>query len=123
MIDYARFTAAAVQAAPVYLDTAATVEKACGLIAEAALNGARLIVFPEVFVPGYPYWNWTMTPGKGSPWFERLFRAAIDIPGPEVDALRTAAQAAGAGCGHSAWSFPLKPMPGACSTALAHRTV
>ena len=96
MIDYARFTAAAVQAAPVYLDTAATVEKACGLIAEAALNGARLIVFPEVFVPGYPYWNWTMTPGKGSPWFERLFRAAIDIPGPEVDALRTAAQAAGA---------------------------
>jgi nitrilase len=93
--DYPRFRAAAVQAAPVFLDTQATVEKACALIAEAGAAGARLIVFPEVFVPGYPYWNWTMTPIKGGAWFERLFRASIDIPGPEIEALRSAAQAAG----------------------------
>lgn len=95
-MDYPTFRAAAVQAAPVYLDTAATVAKACDLIEEAGRGGARLVVFPEVFVPGYPYWNWTMNPVAGSPWFERLFKAAIDIPGPEVEALGEAARAAGA---------------------------
>ncbi|MGC0417626.1 carbon-nitrogen hydrolase family protein [Embleya sp. AB8] len=91
-----RFTAAAVQAAPVYLDAAATVAKAVALIAEAAGNGAELIVFPEAFVPGYPYWNWTMNPVQGSPWYERLYRSSVDIPGPHIEALRTAARAAGA---------------------------
>jgi nitrilase len=92
MMDYPKFRAAAVQAAPVFLDTEATIAKACELIAEAGRNGARLVVFPEAFVPGYPYWNWTMTPVAGSPWFERLFKAAIDIPGPEVAALAEAAR-------------------------------
>ena len=90
-----RFTAAAVQTAPVYLDPAATVDKAVSLIHEAAGNGASLIVFPEVFVPGYPYWNWTMNPVQGSPWFERLYRASVDVPGPLVDTLRDAAHEAG----------------------------
>ncbi|MFG2907179.1 carbon-nitrogen hydrolase family protein [Kitasatospora sp. NPDC048286] len=90
-----RFTAAAVQAAPVYLDPAATVDKAVALIQEAAGHGAELVVFPEVFVPGYPYWNWTMNPVQGSPWFERLYRAAVDVPGPYVDTLRAAARQAG----------------------------
>ncbi|MDJ0345854.1 carbon-nitrogen hydrolase family protein [Streptomyces sp. H10-C2] len=87
-----RFTAAAVQASPVYLDAAATVDKAVALIHEAAANGASLIVFPEVFVPGYPYWNWTMNPVQGSPWFERLYLSSIDVPGPHVDALCAAAR-------------------------------
>ncbi|MGW3039982.1 carbon-nitrogen hydrolase family protein [Kitasatospora sp. NPDC001159] len=95
MPDLPRFTAAAVQAAPVYLDPAATVDKAVALIHEAAGHGARLVVFPEVFVPGYPYWNWTMTPVQGSPWYERLYRSAVDVPGPYVDTLRAAARQAG----------------------------
>ncbi|MFF2660502.1 carbon-nitrogen hydrolase family protein [Kitasatospora sp. NPDC058032] len=90
-----RFTAAAVQAAPVFLDTAATVDKAVALIHEAAGHGASLVVLPEAFVPGYPYWNWTMTPVQGSPWYERLYRAAVDVPGPHVDTLRAAARRAG----------------------------
>ncbi|MFE3558157.1 carbon-nitrogen hydrolase family protein [Streptomyces sp. NPDC059193] len=92
MDNLRRFTAAAVQAAPVYLDPAATVDKAVALIAEAAGNGAELVVFPEVFVPGYPYWNWTMNPVQGSPWFERLRAASVDIPGPHVGALCAAAR-------------------------------
>ncbi|MEV2278075.1 carbon-nitrogen hydrolase family protein [Nocardiopsis sp. NPDC049922] len=92
MRDLPRFTAAAVQSAPVYLDPAATVDKAVTLIGEAAAHGARLIVFPEVFVPGYPYWNWTMNPVQGSPWFERLWHASIEVPGPYVDTLREAAR-------------------------------
>ena len=87
------FTAAAVQAAPVFLDPGKTVQKAVALIHEAAAAGAKLIAFPEVFVPGYPYWNWTMNPVKGGAWFERYYRAAIDIPGPHVDTLRAAAAA------------------------------
>lgn len=93
MQELPRFTAAAVQAAPVFLDPGKTVQKAVRLIHEAAAAGARLIAFPEVFVPGYPYWNWTMNPVKGGEWFERLYRASIDVPGPEVDALRAAAAA------------------------------
>lgn len=94
-MDYPQFRAAAVQAAPVFLDTDATVDKAITLIKEAGDNGASLVVFPEVFIPGYPYWNWTMTPGEGSAWFEKLFRASIDVPGPEVAALCSAAKSAG----------------------------
>lgn len=94
MIDYPQFRAAAVQASPVFLDTDATIAKAADLIAEAGRGGARLVAFPEVFVPGYPYWNWTMSPVQGSPWFARLARSSILVPGPEVDALRAAARAA-----------------------------
>jgi len=95
MDEFPRFTAAAVQAAPVYLDAAATVDKAVSLIHEAARNGASLVAFPEVFVPGYPYWNWTMNPVDGSPWYERLYRSAIDVPGPHVETLCSAAAATG----------------------------
>ena len=64
------------------------------LIHEAAANGASLVAFPEAFVPGYPYWNWTMNPVDGSPWYERLYRSSIDVPGPHVESLRAAARAA-----------------------------
>jgi aliphatic nitrilase len=86
------YKAAAVQAAPVFLDAQATVAKARDLIAEASGHGASLVAFPEVFVPGYPYWNWTMSPVQGSPWFERLFRASVTVEGPEVGRLRDAAR-------------------------------
>ncbi|MBN8964675.1 MAG: carbon-nitrogen hydrolase family protein, partial [Rhizobiales bacterium] len=89
------FKAAAVQAAPCFLDSSATVAKASDLIAEAARNGAKLVVFPEVFVPGYPYWNWCMTPLEGSAWFRKLCLASIEIPGPEIDVLCEAARSAG----------------------------
>jgi len=91
MLELPIFKAAAVQAAPVFLDTPATVDKACALIAEAASKGARLIAFPEVFIAGYPYWNWVMTPVDGSVWFERLVRSAIEIPGPEIRKIAQAA--------------------------------
>jgi aliphatic nitrilase len=91
MLELPQFKAAAVQAAPVFLDTDATVDKACRLIAEAAGNGARLVAFPEVFVAGYPYWSWIANPIDGSPWFERLARSAIEIPGPEIAKIAQAA--------------------------------
>lgn len=93
MIELPRFTAAAVQAAPVFLDPQATTAKACALVQEAARNGAKLIAFPEAFIPGYPYWNWILTPVEGSPWFEKLWRSSITVPGPEMAALGAQARA------------------------------
>ncbi len=52
------FVIAVAQATPVYIDRAATVAKACGIIREAAARNARLVVFPEAFVPCYPFWIW-----------------------------------------------------------------
>ena len=85
------FVAAAVQAAPVFLDAAATAAKAADLIAEAASNGARLIAFPEVFIPGYPYWNWILNPIDGGEWFHRLCDASVSATGPEVRLVAEAA--------------------------------
>ncbi|MCE0968858.1 carbon-nitrogen hydrolase family protein [Pseudomonas sp. NMI4491_12] len=91
MLELPRFKAAAVQTAPVFLDTDATVDKTIGLIQEAASNGAKLVAFPEVFISGYPYWSWIGNPIEGSAWFERLARSAIEIPGPEISKIAQAA--------------------------------
>ncbi|KAH7329657.1 aliphatic nitrilase [Stachybotrys elegans] len=55
--DFARV--AVVQAEPVWLDLEGTVGKTCGLIQEAAVGGAKLIAFPECWIPGYPSWIWS----------------------------------------------------------------
>lgn len=70
----------------------ATAEKAVRFIREAAGNGAKLVAFPEVFVAGYPYWNWMLSPVAGSPWFEKLYRSSIKVDGPEVALLCKAAR-------------------------------
>ncbi|CAM3886185.1 carbon-nitrogen hydrolase family protein [Xenorhabdus thuongxuanensis] len=87
MLKLPKFKAAAVQAAPIFLDTEATVDLVCRLIQEAADKGASLVAFPEVFVSGYPYWNWVMNPIQGSPWFEKLCKSAIKVPGPEINKI------------------------------------
>ncbi len=88
-------TAAAVQATPVFLDREATVDKAVGLIAEAADNGARLVVLPEAFVPTYPDWVWRSRPWADG-WYGRLLENSVVLPSPASDALGRAARAAGA---------------------------
>lgn len=93
MRTWKEFKAAAVQAAPVFLNPGATIDKACSLIRQAAECGAELIVFPEVFVAGYPYWNWIYHPLRGSDWFTRLYRSSIEVDGPEVAQLCDAAHA------------------------------
>jgi aliphatic nitrilase len=101
--EYPLFKAAAVQAAsifkdkPVYFDSRATLAKAVGLIAEAARHGAQLIVFPETFLPGFPYWSLNMAKGPewSGIWMEYL-RHSIEVPGEETDALCQAAKSANA---------------------------
>jgi nitrilase len=89
---------AAVQAASVFLDRTACIEKACALIREAASNGATLAVFPEAFVPGYPVWAWFIPPGKTHPLrklYSDLHRNSITIPGAETDRLCEVAKECG----------------------------
>jgi len=91
-VEFPRFVAAAVQAAPVWMDSEATVGRACKLIREAAAKGARLVAFPEVYVPAYPYWNWLMTPFEGSRFFRELYKQSILVPGEETKRLCEAAR-------------------------------
>lgn len=92
------YTIAVVQAAPVFMERDATVEKACGLIAEAAKSGARLALFPEVFIPGFPDWVWYVPPIKialNQRLYAALLEQAVTIPGPATDRLCQAAKEAG----------------------------
>lgn len=88
---------AVVQAAPVLFDTDACLAKALRLIGEAAQKGAELIVFPELFIPGYPYgMTFGFTVGsrteEGRRDWKRYYDASILVPGPETDALAEAAK-------------------------------
>jgi nitrilase len=92
--------AAAVQAASVFLDREASTEKACALIREAGRNGARVIGFPEGFIPAHPVWfHFHPATGRVSTRLSvELFKNAVEIPGPEIEALQAAARDADAYC-------------------------
>jgi len=92
---YPKFLAAAVQAAPVFLDRDATIEKACKLIEEAASKGAELVVFPEVFVPAYPLWSFLFPPMDTHHFFRRLFENAVRVPSPQTEKLCEVARKCG----------------------------
>ena len=91
------FTIASIQASPIFMDRDATVEKACRLIAEAAQNGARLAVLPEVFIPGYPDWVWNLPAGKmalNQSLYGRLLDQSVTIPSDATERLCSAAREA-----------------------------
>lgn len=92
--SYPQVRLAAVQAAPVWLDRDATVEKACRLIEEAADNGARIVGFPEGFIPGFPDWyHWFMPRSAEARGFHKtLFKNAVEVPGAAVDGIGAAAR-------------------------------
>ena len=86
---------AAVHAAPVFLDVDATIDKVVELVAEAGRNGIELLVFPEVFVPGFPYWINCYPPIVQPGLHLRYYSASVEVTGPEVDRVRAAARQAG----------------------------
>jgi len=91
----ATFKIAAVQAASVFLDREATIDKACALIAEAGQNGARLVVFPEAFIPAYPDWVWAVPPGEEAmlnALYAELHANAVTIPDEATERLCGAAR-------------------------------
>lgn len=93
---------AVVQHPPVFLNLEESLDRACGLIAEAASAGARVIAFPETWLPGYPVWVdsapgaclWDSAPARAL--YRMLTENSMEIPGPQLDRLRSAAHEAGA---------------------------
>jgi len=88
---------AVVQAGPVPFDRPRTLARALSLIAEAAAQGAELLVFPEAFLTAYPKGldfgaRVGMRSPEGRREFRRYFESAIDVPGPETEALAAAAR-------------------------------
>ena len=90
---------ALVQCAPVLFDKAKTTAKTVSLIAAAGENGAELIVFPELLIPGYPYgMNFGFKTGcrdeAGRKDWKRYYDNSLLVPGPETELLGRAAAAA-----------------------------
>ncbi|WP_157217886.1 carbon-nitrogen hydrolase family protein [Flavisphingomonas formosensis] len=97
MLGNETFRAAVVQAGAVPFDSIATSEKAARLIDEAASGGARLIVFPEAFIGGYPKGaDFGTVVGQRSAEGREAFRAyhaaSVSVDGPEVAEIRQAAE-------------------------------
>jgi len=82
---------AAVQAESVWLDLAGGVDKVISLIGEAAAGGARLVAFPETFVPGYPWWIWLDSPAAGMAFVPAYAANSMTRDGAELDRIRRAA--------------------------------
>ncbi len=83
---------AAVQAAPVFLDLDATIDKTIDLMAKAAADGVKLIAFPETWLPGYPWWIWLDSPAWGMQFVQRYHDNSLVLGSPEFDRLRDAAR-------------------------------
>jgi aliphatic nitrilase len=95
MIRYPAYKVAAAHVAPVFLDTDRSVAKACSVIEEAADHGARLIAFPEAFLPGFPVWAALEAPIRTHELFKKLAAAAVALDGPELACVRQTARRKG----------------------------
>jgi nitrilase len=92
MTSNQRVSAAVVQAAPVLFDREATLEKTGRLVAEAAAQGARLILMPEAYIPAYPRGlSFGTVVGSRSPegrhTWQRYWENALEVPGPSTEVL------------------------------------
>lgn len=92
-----KLTVSIAQASPVFLDKNKTIKKAIGLIHEAGQKGADLIVFPESFIPAFPYWQ----QGYNDPaidWFDvhvKFQDQSVIVGSEDTDLLSNAAKQAG----------------------------
>ena len=107
-VTHPKFRAAAIQAAPVFLDLDASIDKAIELIAEAAGNGAKLIAFPETWLPGYPWFIWLDSPAWGMQFIQRYHDNSLVYGTPQAERIA----AGGEGARHRASSMGLSEKQG-----------
>lgn len=82
---------AAVQAAPVFMDLKRTVAKTISLIEDAAAHGAKLVVFPETWLPGYPFWAWLGPVAYSMQYVQRYVENSLDYNSVEYQQICHAA--------------------------------
>src|ERR1700693_3162531 len=83
---------AAVQIAPDLETPGGTLDRVVAAIAVAAGKGAQLVVFPETFVPWYPYFSFVYPPVLTGAEHIRLYDNAVVVPGPVTEAVASAAR-------------------------------
>ncbi|TPX13574.1 uncharacterized protein E0L32_006045 [Thyridium curvatum] len=86
---------AAIQAEPEWNNLQAGVDKAIALIEEAGKNGANVLGFPEVFIPGYPWSIWANSPCDNAKFMDEYFRNSLAKDSEEMDRIRSAVREAG----------------------------
>src|SRR4030042_2530803 len=91
---FPRFKVAAIQASPIikdapdWFDLPATLDKAASLITEAGRHGAKLIVFPECWIPGFTYWCYDFTdPANYRDLWASYLWNSVEVPGKETEAI------------------------------------
>ncbi len=85
-------TVAAVQAAPIYLDRDAGIQKVRRITAQAKANGADLVVFSESFIPGFPSWVHMLAPMDQHELYLKIVQNSIEIPSPAFCELQQIAK-------------------------------
>src|SRR5271155_4803103 len=92
MAEKDKIRVAAVQIAPDLDTPTGTLDRVLAAIAEAAGKGARLAVFPETFVPWYPYFSFIRPPMLSGAEHIHLYDNAVVVPGPVTEAVAAAAR-------------------------------
>ncbi|GAA5893528.1 hypothetical protein JCM6882_007844 [Rhodosporidiobolus microsporus] len=83
-----RYRVAAAQIEAVYYDAQANLELIKNAIGEAAAGGARLVVFSELALSGYPFHIWALPYHEQLPYIQSFYSgAAVEADGPEAQAL------------------------------------
>ncbi len=95
MHSYPAYKVAAAHVAPVFLDLAASVGKACAVIEEAARHGAQLIAFPETYIPAFPVWCSVRAPIYNHEFFRKLAANTVLVPGAELTRIGATARKCG----------------------------
>jgi len=91
-VEERAYKLAVVQAAPVFMDLDATVDKTIDLIERAAHQGARLIAFPECWVPGYPFWAWLSAPAYNVKYFAAYHENSLAVGSKAFERISEAAK-------------------------------
>ncbi|OOO08413.1 Nitrilase/cyanide hydratase and apolipoprotein N-acyltransferase [Aspergillus oryzae] len=86
---------AAVQAEPVWNDLQGGVSKVISLIKDAAKNGAKVVGFPEVFIPGYPWSIWTNSAIENVSFMNEYFENSMERESEEMERIKIAVREAG----------------------------
>jgi len=90
-----KLKAAACHLAPVFLSAYKTTEKTISFIHYAAAKSAKLVVFPESSIPGFPYWSSILAPSQGHDFFKQIAQQSVYVDGEEIGAIRRTASRLG----------------------------